>query len=139
MAWISALISGIGSIASSFFGFKKDQANALGKALESLQGISETDKSYFVASAAAIDSVYTSGSWLEKNWRPSLMWICMGLIVARWFGWTPPGLTPDEINHMYTFIYIGLGGYIPLRSLDKWMRGFQIGKLLMTFINKKLG
>src|SRR3990167_3327262 len=135
MGWTAA-ISGITSTVSSIFGFKEKQTEVVSTALNTFNAISEQDKDYFAASAAAIDAVYTKGSWIETNWRPALMWVCIGLIIARWFGYAPPGLTPEEVTHMYTFIYIGLGGYIPLRSIDKWMQGFQIGAILKEFIKK---
>lgn len=135
---ITGLISLLGSIFGGIFGLKKEQAETLNKALDSLTTISDSDKAYFAAVATAIDAVYTKGSWIERTWRPVLMWVCTGLIVSRWFGWAPPGLDATEINHMYTFVYVGLGGYIPLRSVDKWMQGFQIGNLLKKFIEKKI-
>ena len=117
---------------------KEKQTEVVSTALNTFNAISEQDKAYFAASAAAIDAVYTKGSWIETNWRPAFMWVCIGLVVFRWYGWNPPGLTAEEINHLYTFVYIGLGGYMPLRSLDKWMQGFQIGNILKTLIQKKL-
>lgn len=137
MPWAAA-ITGLGSIVSSIFGFKGKQTEVVSTALNTFNAISEQDKAYFAASAAAIDAVYTKGSWIEVNWRPALMWICIGLVVARWCGYAPPGLSPEEVTHLYTFVYIGLGGYMPLRSLDKWMQGFQIGAVLKTLIQKKL-
>ena len=135
---IASVITGITSIVSNIFGFKGQQTEVVSTALNTFNAISEQDKAYFAASAAAIDAVYSKGSWIERNWRPTFMWVCVGLVLARWNGWSPPGLTAEEITHLYTFIYIGLGGYMPLRSLDKWMQGFQIGSILKTLIQKKL-
>ena len=137
MGW-SAAIAGIGNLVSSFFGFKGKQVEVVETALNTFNAISEQDKVYFAASAAAIDAVYTKGSWIETTWRPALMWVCIGLVVARWYGYAPPNLTPEEVTHLYTFVYIGLGGYMPLRSLDKWMQGFQIGNILKNIIMKKI-
>lgn len=134
----TSLITGITSIFGSILGFKGKQTEVVSSALNTFNSISEQDKAYFAASAAAIEAVYQNGSWIEKNWRPSFMWVCIVLVIARWYGWSPPGLTPEEITHLYTFIYIGLGGYMPLRSIDKWMQGFQIGAILKSIIQKKL-
>lgn len=133
----AAAITGISGVIGSIFGFKKKQTEVVTSALKTFDAISDQDKAYFAASATAIDAVYTKGSWLERTWRPALMWVCIGLVIARWVGFEPPGLTPEEITHLYTFIYIGLGGYMPLRSLDKWMQGFQIGSVLKNIIQKK--
>lgn len=134
----TAAIAGVGSIVSSIFGFKGKQTEVVSTALNTFGAVSDSDKAYFAASAAAIDAVYTQGSWIEKNWRPCFMWVCIGLVAARWYGYAPPNLTPTEVDHLYTFIYIGLGGYMPLRSLDKWMQGFQIGGVLKNLIQKKI-
>ena len=135
---ISSLAGLLSTIFTGIFGIKKEQSDALQTALKTFSEVANSDQAYFAASAAAISTIYSQGAFLEKNWRPSLMWVCIGLIIARWFGYSPPGLTPEEITHLYTFIYIGLGGYIPLRSIDKWMQGFQIGAILKTFIQKKV-
>ena len=135
---VSSIAGLLSTIFKGVFGFKKDQADTVQTALKTFNAVTNSEQAYFAASAASIASVYEKGSFLEKNWRPSLMWVCIGLIIARWFGYSPPGLTPEEITHLYTFIYIGLGGYIPLRSIDKWMQGFQIGAILKTFIQKKV-
>lgn len=133
-----SVISGIGSIVNSFFGFKAAQADVVSSALNTFSSITEQDRAYFSASAAAIDAVYTKGGWLERNWRPTLMWMCLGILFSRWFGYMPKGITELDLSNMNTFILIGLGGYMPLRSIDKWMQGFQIGSILKTLIQKKL-
>lgn len=139
MSWVAPVASLLGNIFTGIFGFKRDQANIMSESLQIFEHVQNADQAYFAASASAINSVYAQGSWIDKNWRPSLMWVCITLLVARWFlGYQPPGMSPAEIEHMYTFIYIGLGGYVPLRSMDKWMQGFQIGRLLKHFIEKKL-
>lgn len=128
----------IGKVIKGFFGAKTEQSKVLTSALDGLEGITEADKSAISASAKSIEALYKHGGLLERGWRPAFMWVILALIVARWFGYVPPNLTPTEIEHLYTFMYIGLSGYLPLRSLDKWMMGFQIGGLLKTFIAKKL-
>src|SRR3990167_4374531 len=133
---ITSIAGLLSTIFTGIFGVKKEQSDTIERALKTFGDVSNSDQAYFAASASAITSVYTKGSWIETNWRPALMWTCIGLIIARWFGYAPPGLTPEEVTHMYTFIYIGLGGYIPLRSIDKWMQGFQIGAILKEFIKK---
>lgn len=134
----SGVISIFSKVFEGLFGLRKQQSDAISKALEGIEGITEADAAYFNASAKSIETLYTSGGWLERGWRPTLMWVIMALIIARWFGFVPPQLTESEVEHIYTYLYIGLSGYIPLRSLDKWMMGFQIGSILKEFIRKKL-
>jgi len=138
MVWLTSLFGLLGNVATGIFGVKKEQADTVQRALESLGTVTTSDSAYFAASAAAITSVYQNGPLVERLWRPILMWGCLGMIMARWFGYVIPGMSPTEIDHVYSFIYIGLSGYIPLRSLDKYMQGFQIGGLLKQFISKKI-
>lgn len=137
MIW-SSLIGLAGNIAGGIFGLKKKQGDIIQQSLKTLDGVNASDAAYFDASAKAVEAVYRNGGWLERGWRPALMWMAIGLIGARYFGYEPPGMTPTEIDHLYQFIYIGLGGYMPLRSLDKWMHGLQVGSVLKKFIEKKI-
>jgi len=132
------LFSVIGTGLKGFFGFKAAQGEAVNKALDSLSNVSKSDAAYVAASAKAIEAVYTHGSPFERLWRPAAMWTFLVLIVARFFGFVPVGLTESEVNQIYIFFEIGLIGYMPLRSLDKWMKGFQIGSILKNFIQKKI-
>lgn len=134
----SAIVSGISSIFGGLFGFKKNQTEVVKDAVNTLATVVGADAAQAESTAKAIDSLYSRGNILERSWRPLLMYISIGLVVARWFGFIPPHLSETEIEHLYTFIYIGLGGYLPLRSLDKWMKGFQIGKLLNNIVGKKV-
>lgn len=136
--WITALLGVVGSAIGGLFGMKKDQANVVQGALKSLDGLAGSDGVQAKAAAASIAALYVNGGWLERSWRPTLMWVTMGLIIARWFGYVPPGIDAEEINHIYTFLEIGLVGYIPLRSVDKALRGFQIGSILKKYIEKKV-
>lgn len=71
------------------------------------------------AQAKVITAEASSGSWIAQNWRPVLMLTFGGLVVARWFGWTPPGI-PNEIEmELWSILKIGIGGYIGGRSVEK--------------------
>lgn len=139
LPFIGPLLGVVSSVVGGFFGFKKEQANVIGNALEVLGKAGTADANYANASAKAIDALYNNGPPIERLWRPIFMWVIMGLVIARWFGFIPPHIDPSEVQVLYTFLEIGLIGYIPLRSVDKWMRGFQIGNILKTFIQKKIG
>lgn len=71
---------------------------------------------------AAADNVkgeIGTGNWLTKSWRPLMMlWFAI-LIGARWFGYSAPGLSPDEYLELWSIIKIGIGGYTIGRSAEK--------------------
>ncbi len=136
--WIASLLGLIGSAVSGFFGFKKSQADALTGALGAVGEMNASDAQYATASATAIQAVYENGPPIERLWRPCLMWIIVVAIVSRWFGYQPPHMPQEEVMVIYNWLEIGLIGYIPLRSMEKIMKGFQIGSVLKTFISKKL-
>lgn len=60
-----------------------------------------------------------SESWLASSWRPITMLIFTGLIVARWFGWAAPNLSPEEYIKLWNIVELGLGGYVIGRSVEK--------------------
>jgi len=64
-----------------------------------------------------------SSHWLAANWRPLTMLTFVGLIVARWLGWTAPGMTEAEYLSVYDLMKIGLGGYVAGRSVEKVLPG----------------
>ncbi len=137
MIW-SSLIGLVGKIFGGVFGLKQKQGEIVQGALKTFESVQVSDSAYFAASSEAINSVYKNGGWLERGWRPTLMWACITINIARWAGYELPHLSPEELQHIYNFTYIGLGGYMPLRSMDKWMQGFQIGNILKKFVEKKI-
>jgi hypothetical protein len=69
--------------------------------------------------AEIIKTEAASGHWLAANWRPIVMLTFTGLIVARWFGWAAPNLSPDEYIKLWDIVELGLGGYVIGRSVEK--------------------
>ena len=58
-------------------------------------------------------------SWLQRNWRPLMMvWFAI-LLGLYWFGLTPPNLSQETINQLFTLMQLGIGGYIIGRSGEK--------------------
>ncbi len=51
-------------------------------------------------------------SWLQRTWRPITMLVFVGLIVARWLGWSAPNLGEAEVLKLWDIVEIGLGGYV---------------------------
>lgn len=60
-----------------------------------------------------------SNHWLAANWRPILMLVFGGLIVARWMGWSAPNMGEAEALKLWDIVNVGLGGYVMGRSAEK--------------------
>lgn len=69
--------------------------------------------------ADVVRSEAASQHWLAANWRPITMLVFVALIVARWMGYTAPGMTEVEYVSVYELMKIGLGGYVIGRSAEK--------------------
>ena len=66
-----------------------------------------------------------SGSWLQKNWRPMLMLMIMGIVfnnyvavpyLSAWFDWGVVLTLPDKLWNLLT---VGVGGYVGGRTVEK--------------------
>ena len=119
-----------GKIASLFMG----DGGIIGKVLDKIAVDADTRAKLqaafleqFMAQSAALDlaaadiikAEATSGGWLTRLWRPIVMLVFTALIVARWFGWSAPGLSEAEALELWAIVKIGLGGYIIGRSGEK--------------------
>ncbi len=135
--WVTSLFGLLGTAVTGLFGLKQKQGEAVVKGLSTFDAVVKADTDQVNSMSKAIEAVYQHGGVLERSWRPLFMYVCMGIIVARWFGYVPADLSPSEVEHVYTFAYLGMSGYV-MRSLDKWMMGFQIGGIVKHFIEKKI-
>ncbi len=61
--------------------------------------------------AAKIIQTEAQGGWLQRNWRPIMMLVFAGLMVAHWFGYTAPNIPESVQNSLLNIIMIGIGGY----------------------------
>jgi len=77
----------------------------------------------FQAQANIVIAEAQSGSWLTRSWRPLTMLIFVGLITARWFGYSATNLSPQEYLELWGIVKLGLGGYVIGRSAEKIMPG----------------
>ena len=73
----------------------------------------------FSARAEIVKTEAASSHWLAANWRPILMLVFGGLIVARWFGFAAPELSEAEYLKLWSIVEFGLGGYVVGRSVEK--------------------
>ena len=71
------------------------------------------------AAADIVKAEAQSSYWLAANWRPLTMLVFVALIVARWFGWSAPGLSEHEALKLWDIVQLGLGGYVIGRSAEK--------------------
>jgi hypothetical protein len=71
------------------------------------------------AAGAIIKAEAQSEHWLAACWRPILMLTFGGLIVARWLGWSAPGISEAEVLKLWDIVQLGLGGYVIGRSAEK--------------------
>jgi hypothetical protein len=72
--------------------------------------------------SAAADVVKTEAAsehWLTATWRPVVMLVLTSLIVARWLGYSAPGISEAEALKLWSIVEIGLGGYVIGRSAEK--------------------
>jgi hypothetical protein len=72
-----------------------------------------------LAGANIVNTEAQSHSWLASNWRPISMLTFVSLVVARMFGWTAPGISPVEYDHLWNIVELGFGGYVIGRSAEK--------------------
>jgi hypothetical protein len=69
--------------------------------------------------AEIVKAEAASGHWLAACWRPILMLTFGALIVARWLGWSAPGISEAEVLKLWDIVQLGLGGYVIGRSAEK--------------------
>ena len=92
----------------------RDQARL--KLLEMQQ---QGDLADLTARADIVKAEAASTGFLASSWRPIVMLVFTALIVARWFGWSAPGLGQDEALKLWDIVQLGLGGYVIGRSAEK--------------------
>ncbi len=67
-----------------------------------------------------VESEAKGESWLQRNWRPTLMLICMFIIFNNYV-LVPYFKIPSAIldDHIWNLIEMGVTGYVAGRSLEK--------------------
>ena len=70
---------------------------------------------------AKIITAEAQGGWLQRNWRPILMLVFAGLVVAHWFGLTAPNIPESVQNSLLNIVLVGISGYVVGRSAEKVM------------------
>ncbi len=93
------------------------------------------------AAASVVVAEATGHSWMQRNWRPLLMFLMMGMLVwfivvipllSAIFGLGVLTVTRDAINSVpqgvWTLLSIGVGGYIGGRSIEKVAASWKAGQ-----------
>ncbi len=115
-ALIGSLIPVVGKVIERLVPDKEAQAKAQAEAVKLLM---EQRHEIEQAAASIIKTEAASQHWLAANWRPLLMLTFGALIVARWMGWTAPGLSEAEYLKLWDIVELGIGGYVIGRSAEK--------------------
>lgn len=71
------------------------------------------------AAAGIVRAEAASEHWLAACWRPIVMLVFAALIVARWLGWSAPGISEAEVVKLWSIVELGLGGYVIGRTAEK--------------------
>src|SRR5690349_14349615 len=116
---ITALFSFLGSAVKGVFDFKGEQAKSVQSAMDLIKSLDSNEAATLTAQANALSVILTQGSWLEKQWRPFLMFLLMIIIGCWFFGYVPPHFNDPMspmMQEVLSLLKIGLGGYIPCRT-----------------------
>lgn len=115
-ALIPALVPILGQLIKSKF---PDPAEAAKAEAELTAQLWQNAHQINAAAADIIKTEAQSQHWLAAIWRPVVMLVFTGLIVARWFGWAAPNLSEAEYLKLWSIVEFGLGGYVVGRSVEK--------------------
>ena len=129
----------LGTLVTGFFNFKGQQADVLKEAMNVVSDVNKSDDARATAAAQIIAAESSSDSWLTRTWRPMVVLLFTGILVANLLGLTNSPVSEDVINRMFDLVEYSVLGYMGMRSADKWVRDLRIGNTLSAFINKKLG
>lgn len=117
---LPALIPALAPIVSRVVGnLFPDPAEKAKAEAEAMRQLLSAQSEIQAAASEIVRTEAASSHWLAANWRPLTMLIFVGLIVARWFGWSAPGLSEAEAIKLWGIVEIGLGGYVIGRTAEK--------------------
>lgn len=148
-AWIIPVITTVVGFLSDgvkgFFGAKQANAEALSntvnKVTEAARDANLSSSEREKAIASVIQSETSSGYWLAAVWRPLMMVIFGGLIVAYGFGWTTPVLllpipADSFMGYLFEIFKYGILGYMPARTVEKIALEFIKSKAIVSALEK---
>lgn len=109
----------INRVAGNLFPDPADELKKLQLEQEMNRAILEQSAAIEQAAASIVKTEAASSHWLAANWRPITALIFVGLVVARWMGYTAPNMTEAEYLAVYDIIQIMIGGYVLSRGAEK--------------------
>ena len=115
-ALLPALLPVLGDLFKRWF---PDPAEAAKAQQDMVMALLAQQASLNAAAGDIIKAEAQSEHWLAACWRPILMLTFGGLIVARWLGWSAPGISEAEVLKLWDIVQLGLGGYVIGRSMEK--------------------
>lgn len=115
-ALLPALLPVLGDLFKRWF---PDPAEAAKAQQEMIMALLSQQGAINAAAGEIIKAEAESEHWLAACWRPILMLTFGALIVARWLGWSAPGISEAEVLKLWDIVQLGLGGYVIGRSLEK--------------------
>jgi len=77
------------------------------------------DSEFTKAAAGVITAEAQGESWLQRNWRPLLMLWFSILIGVYWFGFVPVNMPITVVEHLFSLVQLGVGGYVIGRTGEK--------------------
>ena len=143
MGAIAAAAMGlISNVFGAIFKGKEVKAKLLETAIKSIENVDASHGQRETAIAAVIAAEAASGNRLASSWRPLLMVMFAGILLSFWFGYVPPhleGPMPPMIAEIFFIIKLGIGGYIPARTLEKIVDQVNVGSYLRKLLDKRVG
>jgi hypothetical protein len=109
----------LGQVAKSVFPNAEDELKRMEIQARMNEALIANQAQIEAAAAKVIEAEAAGESWLQRNWRPLTMMVFVALIVAKWSGWTAPGVSEALELRLLGLIEIGLGGYVIGRSVEK--------------------
>ena len=131
---ISGLFTGLFGLVDNLHTSEEERLNAKGKIFAAqaalLTQVFDYEKTQIQAQASIVTAEAQGESWIQRSWRPLTMLTFVGLITARWLGWTAPNLTPELESQLMVLVQIGLGGYVVGRSAEKVAKSINFSKTI---------
>ena len=115
-ALLPALLPVLGDLFKRWF---PDPAEAAKAQQDMVMALLSHQGALNAAAGDIIKAEAQSEHWLAACWRPILMLTFGALIVARWLGWSAPGISEAEVLKLWDIVQLGLGGYVIGRSIEK--------------------
>lgn len=140
LAIIPSIFGAISSATSGFFSVGEKKIELMGTLVKTVGDANTSASDRETAIAAVIAAEAGSSSRLAATWRPMLMVIFACILVSFWFGYAPAnieGEMPPMIAEIFFLIKLGIGGYIPARTIEKIVNQLSVSKVIQKLLEKR--